>query len=83
MIRTGGLESVYEEADEKVLGCYLFKIGLAKIYKKKKLDDCKRMMIQACKDLYQAKLKLKIVYFCLRNCFALRLLFQRKKTRNH
>jgi len=61
MVKLGNLESVYDEIDEKVLSCFFFRIGLAKIYKKQKLEECKKILIQACKEIYKEKLKLKIV----------------------
>jgi len=58
MIKLGkSLEEIYDELDEKVMTCFLIRKSLIKIYQRHKLDDCKKMLINLCKELFQEKLK--------------------------
>ena len=64
MIKLGkSLEEIYDELNEKVMACFLIRKSLIKIYQRQKLDDCKKMLINVCKEVFQEKLKSKLVYF--------------------
>ena len=59
------LEEIYDEIDEKTVSCFIIRKGLWKIYQKQKLENCKTMMINTCKEIFQDKLRLKIVRFMI------------------
>lgn len=62
-VRLGLLDEIYDEINENAISCTIIRNVLMRIYQKKKLDDCKKKIIQLCKQLYKQKLKLKKVFF--------------------